>query len=142
MAGALEGIRIVDLTAMFNGPLATMILGDQGADVVKVEPPGTGDVIRQFGTQRAGIGPVFQTVNRNKRSVVLNLRQDRGRELLIELADRADVLIQNFRPGVVERLGIGAAALRARNANLIYVSINAYGESGPMAKRAGFDSLI
>ena len=142
MAGALEGIRVVDLTAMFNGPLATMILGDQGADVIKVEPPKTGDIIRQFGLQRAGIGPIFQAVNRNKRSVVLDLRSDRGREVLLELADSADVLVQNFRPGVMERLGLGADTLRARNPALIYVSINAYGEEGPMAKRPAFDSLI
>ncbi len=142
MAGALEGIRVVDLTAMFNGPLATMILGDQGADVVKVEPPGTGDIIRQFGVQRAGVGPIFQSVNRNKRSVVLDLRQEPGRDLLMELADRADVLIQNFRPGVMDRLGLGADTLRERNDQLIYTSIHAYGESGPYAKRPAFDSLI
>jgi crotonobetainyl-CoA:carnitine CoA-transferase CaiB-like acyl-CoA transferase len=142
MAGALEGIRVVDLTAMFNGPIATMILGDQGADVVKVEPPGVGDIIRQFGLQRAGIGPIFQSVNRNKRSVVLDLRQARGRDLLMELSDRADVLIQNFRPGVMERLGLGAEVLRERNEQLIYTSIHAYGETGPYAKRPAFDSLI
>jgi crotonobetainyl-CoA:carnitine CoA-transferase CaiB-like acyl-CoA transferase len=142
VAGALEGIRVVDLTAMFNGPLATMILGDQGADVIKVEPPGTGDIIRQFGLQRSGIGPIFQAVNRNKRSVVLDLRQERGRDLLMELSDRADVLIQNFRPGVMERLGLGAEALRSRNPDLIYTSIHAYGETGPYAKRPAFDSLI
>jgi len=142
MAGALEGIRVLDLTAMFNGPLATMILGDQGADVIKVEPPGAGDIIRQFGIQRSGIGPIFQTVNRNKRSVVLDLRKEQGRALLLELSDRADVLIQNFRPGVMDRLGLGAALLRERNPGLIYVSISAYGETGPMATRPAFDSLI
>lgn len=142
MAGALEGIRVVDLTAMFNGPLATMILGDQGADVVKIEPPGTGDVIRQFGPRRAEVGAVFQAVNRNKRSVVLDLQTPRGLDLLLRLADRADVFVQNFRPGVVERLGVGPDALRARNPRLIYASISAYGEEGPLASRPAFDSML
>jgi crotonobetainyl-CoA:carnitine CoA-transferase CaiB-like acyl-CoA transferase len=142
MAGALEGIRVVDLTAMFNGPLATMMLGDQGADVIKVEPPGTGDVIRQFGPQRRGVGAVFQAVNRNKRSVVIDLRRERGRELLLRLTNQADVFVQNFRPGVVERLGIGPEVLRERNPELIYASISAFGEDGPYAQRPGFDSML
>jgi crotonobetainyl-CoA:carnitine CoA-transferase CaiB-like acyl-CoA transferase len=142
MAGALEGIRVVDLTAMFNGPLATMMLGDQGADVIKVEPPGTGDVIRHFGPQRRGVGAVFQAVNRNKRSVVIDLRRERGRELLLRLTDQADVFVQNFRPGVVERLGIGPEVLRDRNPELIYASISAFGEDGPYAHRPGFDSML
>jgi crotonobetainyl-CoA:carnitine CoA-transferase CaiB-like acyl-CoA transferase len=142
MPGALEGIRVVDLSAMFNGPLATMILGDQGADVIKVEPPATGDIIRQFGPQRSGLGAVFQAVNRNKRSVVIDLQTPRGRDLLCRLTDGADVFVQNFRPGVVERLGIGPEVLRERNPDLIYASISAFGEEGPYAHRAGFDSML
>jgi len=142
MPGALEGIRVVDLSAMFNGPLATMILGDQGADVIKVEPPTMGDVIRQFGPQRSGLGAVFQAVNRNKRSVVIDLQTERGLDLLLRLADGADVFVQNFRPGVVERMGIGSDVLRRRNPGLIYASVSAFGEEGPYAHRAGFDSML
>jgi crotonobetainyl-CoA:carnitine CoA-transferase CaiB-like acyl-CoA transferase len=142
MPGALEGIRVVDMTAMFNGPLATMILGDQGAEVVKVEPPVTGDIIRQFGPQRQGVGAVFQAINRNKRSVVIDLQEPRGRDLLLRLANRADVFVQNFRPGVAERLGVGPDILCDQNPRLIYASISAFGEDGPLASRPGFDSLL
>ena len=107
MPGPLEGYRIVDVTAMITGPLATMILGDQGADVIKIEPVGLGDVMRYVGTGRGGISTLFAMCNRNKRSMALNLREERGRELVEELVKGADVFIQNFRPGVVGRLGLG-----------------------------------
>ncbi|MCZ6712408.1 MAG: CoA transferase, partial [Deltaproteobacteria bacterium] len=142
MAGPLEGYRIIDLTAFIAGPLASMILGDQGAQVIKIEPPGAGDVMRYMGTGRGGLSALFASCNRSKRSVVLNLREARGRELLEQLTQDADVFMQNFRPGVVERLGIEEARMRELNPRLIYVSISAFGHEGPYAKRPAFDHII
>jgi hypothetical protein len=106
MPGPLHGYRVIDCTTTITGPFASMILGDQGADVIKLEAPGVGDVVRLLGTARGGISSLFALLNRSKRSVVLNLREERGRDLLRRLVGGADVFIQNFRPGVVERLGI------------------------------------
>ncbi|MCZ6821575.1 MAG: CoA transferase, partial [Deltaproteobacteria bacterium] len=127
MAGPLEGIRVIDLTSMVSGPMATCVLGDQGAEVVKVEIPGTGDLIRHIGCARGGLSAIFTTLNRNKRSIVLNLRQPHGRELLHKLLAGADVLVQNFRPGVMDALGFGEAELRPRYPDLVYVSISGFG---------------
>jgi crotonobetainyl-CoA:carnitine CoA-transferase CaiB-like acyl-CoA transferase len=142
MEGALSGIRILDLTAMVTGPMATQMLGDMGADIIKVEPPGIGDIIRNLGTARGGMSSWFAGVNRSKRSVVINLKEARGVELVHELAAKSDVIIQNFRPGVVERLGIEEKAIRASNKNIIYISVSAYGESGPYAGKPAFDLII
>jgi crotonobetainyl-CoA:carnitine CoA-transferase CaiB-like acyl-CoA transferase len=142
MPGPLDGIRIIDLTTMASGPFATALLGDQGADVIKVEPPGHGDLLRQIGAARGGLSAVFANMNRSKRSLVLNLANPRGVALLERLADSADVFIQNFRPGVVERMGIGEASLRRRNPELIYVSISGFGETGPDAQRRVYDSVM
>ncbi|MCA9510850.1 MAG: CoA transferase [Myxococcales bacterium] len=143
MPGPLDGIRILDTTAMFSGPLATMILGDQGADVVKIEVPGgTGDTMRVSGISRGGIAATFHAVNRNKRSIVVDLRDPRGVDVVHRLADGADVFVENYRPGVADRLGIGADALRARNPRLVYVSLSAWGDSGPLARRPAFDSIL
>ena len=142
MPGPLDGIKIIDLTAMASGPYATSILADQGADVIKVEPPGKGDLIRHIGTTRGGMSAIFNTLNRGKRSVVIDLRQERGAALLHKLASDADVLVQNFRPGVVDRLGVGEATLRALAPQLIYVSISGFGEKGPGAQRRVYDSVM
>ena len=142
MAGPLAGVRVLDLTAMASGPFATQVLGDQGADVIKVEPPGTGDPIRSIGTSRGGMSAVFANMNRNKRSLALNLRNERGSALLRRLAARADVFVQNFRPGVAQRLGIGDQALRAQRPELIYVSISGFGETGPYAGYKVYDSVM
>ena len=142
MPGPLDGIRVVDLTSMVSGPLATAVLADQGADVIKVEPPGNGDLIRQIGCSRGGISAIFSTLNRNKRSLVLDLGQPRGLELLLALVARADVFVQNFRPGVAERMGIGEAALRRVAPDLVYVSISGFGETGPYAQRRVYDIVI
>jgi crotonobetainyl-CoA:carnitine CoA-transferase CaiB-like acyl-CoA transferase len=142
MPGPLSGIRIVDLTAMASGPLATATLGDQGADVIKVEPPGTGDLIRQLGNTRGGMSAVFANLNRSKRSIVLDLRQARGVEIVQALAATADVFVQNFRPGVAERMGIGSETLREPNPDLIYVSITGFGRRGPDAQRKVYDSVM
>jgi len=142
MPGPLSGIRVVDLTAMASGPFATALLGDQGADVIKVEPPGTGDLIRHIGNTRGGLSAVFVNLNRSKRSLVLNLADARGVELLDGLVAGADVFVQNFRPGVAERMGIGAERLRALNPDLVYVSITGFGEEGPDRDRRVYDSVM
>jgi crotonobetainyl-CoA:carnitine CoA-transferase CaiB-like acyl-CoA transferase len=142
MAGALDGIRVIDLTAMVSGPLATCVLADQGADVVKVEPPGTGDLIRQIGCSRGGLSAIFATLNRNKRSIALDLRKPSGCRALSRLVARADVFVQNFRPGVIDAMGFGEPALRAANPRLVYVSIDGFGETGPFAQRRVYDIVI
>jgi crotonobetainyl-CoA:carnitine CoA-transferase CaiB-like acyl-CoA transferase len=142
MPGPLDGIRIVDLTSMASGPLATAMLGDQGADVIKIEPPGQGDLLRHIGSKRGGVSAVFANVNRSKRSVVIDLRQSSGVELLRKLVRRADVFVQNFRPGVTERMGLGEETLRQENPGLIYVSISGFGTRGPDAQRKVYDSVM
>jgi crotonobetainyl-CoA:carnitine CoA-transferase CaiB-like acyl-CoA transferase len=142
MDGPLEGYRIVDLTAMISGPIATMMLAEQGADVVKVEPPGQGDLVRAIGHARSGISALFATSNRSKRSIVIDLKQSAGVELLKRLVSTADVFVQNFRPGTADRMGIGESALRAVTPNLIYVSISGFGEKGPCATQRAYDPII
>jgi crotonobetainyl-CoA:carnitine CoA-transferase CaiB-like acyl-CoA transferase len=142
MAGALSGFRIVDLSAIITGPQATQILADQGADVIKVEPPGAGDPIRALGTARGGIGALFALLNRSKRSIAVDLQTDDGRAIVRRLAADADVFVQNFRPGVIDRLGLGEPTLRGARPELVYCSINAYGHTGPEAKRPAYDHVI
>ena len=113
MPGPLHGFRIVDLTSNVAGPLGTMILGDQGADVIKVEAPDGGDATRAGGNRRAGFTASFLNNNRNKRSIVLDLKTESGLQALMRLVTGADVFVQNFRPGVAERLGVGEDAVRA-----------------------------
>lgn len=142
MSGPMAGVRILDLSAILSGPLATMMLADQGADVIKVEPPGIGDYMRAAAFRRGGLNAFFANANRGKRSVVLDLTKPRGRELLLELAKGADVLVQNFRPGAVERLGISEPEVRRVEPDIIYVSISGYGESGPYKGRRVYDPII
>ena len=142
MPGPLAGYRIIDVTQMLSGPMATMMLADQGADVIKVEPPSTGDLTRALGGGSRGMAPTFATINRNKRSVVLNLKDRRGIELLERLVAGADLFVQNFRPGVADRMGIGEAALRRIKPNLVYVSISGFGESGPYVHKRVYDPVI
>ena len=142
MPGPLHGYRIVDLTSMISGPLATMILADQGADVIKVENPDGGDHTRASNNRRAGFSASFVNNNRNKRSVVLDLKQDAAREALLRLVATADVFIQNFRPGVAERMGLGEDALRAVKPDIVYVSISGFGENGPFAGKPVYDPLV
>ena len=142
MDGPLEGYRIVDLTAMVSGPIATMMLAEQGADVVKVEPPGQGDLVRAIGNARSGISPLFATSNRSKRSIAIDLKQSSGVELLKRLVSTADVFVQNFRPGTADRMGIGESVLREVAPNLIYVSISGFGEKGPYAQQRVYDPII
>lgn len=142
MPAPLNGIRVVDLTRILSGPFCTMLLGDMGADVVKIEAPGQGDPIRQAGAGAEGLSWYFAAFNRNKRSVVLDLRAPEGREMLAALLERADVLVENFRPGVLAEMGFADARLQALNPRLVVASINGYGATGPYADRPAFDFVI
>jgi crotonobetainyl-CoA:carnitine CoA-transferase CaiB-like acyl-CoA transferase len=140
--GPLDGVKVVDLSVMISGPLTGMMLADQGADVVKVESPGLGDMMRFLGSQKGGITGIFANNNRGKRSLVVDLKQPAGLEVLQKLVADADVLIQNFRPGAMERLGLGYDDLSAINPDLIYVSISGYGPDGPNSHRRVYDNVI
>ncbi|MFT4562123.1 MAG: crotonobetainyl-CoA:carnitine CoA-transferase CaiB-like acyl-CoA transferase [Gammaproteobacteria bacterium] len=143
MPGPLHGFRIIDLTSMISGPMATMILADQGAEVIKVEnPAGGGDYVRKGANRRGDFSAAFLNNNRNKRSLALNLKDPRGLELLLSLAADADVFVQNFRPGVAQRIGLGEAALRKVAPNIVYVSISGFGEEGPFSNKPVYDPLV
>lgn len=142
MPGPLHGYRVVDLTSMISGPLATMMLADQGADVIKVEAPNGGDHTRAASNRRAGFSASFLNNNRNKRSVVLDLKSPDGLQAMMRLVAGADVLVQNFRPGVAERIGVGETAVRTIAPRIIYVSISGFGEAGPYAGKPVYDPLI
>ncbi len=139
----LAGVRVVDLTSSVAGPTCTELLAALGADVVKVENPQSGDESRTWGPSFwQDATPIFFAVNSSKRSLALDLKSDRGREIVLQLADRADVVIQSMRPGTAERLGLGAETLRARNERLVYASISAWGTEGPLAPLPGYDPLL
>jgi crotonobetainyl-CoA:carnitine CoA-transferase CaiB-like acyl-CoA transferase len=140
--GPLDGVNVVDLSVMISGPLAGMMLADQGADVVKVESPGLGDVMRFLGSNKGGMTGIFLNNNRGKRSLVVDLKKPEGLEVVTKLVADADVLIQNFRPGAMERLGLGYEQLSAVNPDLIYVSISGYGPDGPNSHRRVYDNVI
>jgi crotonobetainyl-CoA:carnitine CoA-transferase CaiB-like acyl-CoA transferase len=140
--GPLAGVRVIDCSAVLAGPLATMILADQGAEVIKVEAPGLGDIVRYLGTSRAGVSAMFANANRGKRSIALNLKDPRGRELLAELVRDADVVVENFRPGAATRLGIDDRSLRAVNPALITLSLTGFGPTGPRAQHRVYDNVI
>ena len=142
MPGPLDGYRIIDLTSMISGPLATMILADQGADVIKVENPDGGDHTRAANNRRNGFSASFLNNNRNKRSVALDLKNPAARDALLRLIGTADVFVQNFRPGVAERMGLGEDAVRAVAPAIVYVSISGFGETGPYAQKPVYDPLI
>lgn len=144
MSGPLAGVRVLDLTGVVSGPFATMFLADQGADVLKVEPIG-GDITRR---SRANVdktgefSALFISSNRGKRSLSIDMKTDVGREVLGKLVQQADVLVQNFRPGTMERLGLGPDEVRKKNPRLIYVSISGVGEDGPYAKKRVYDPIV
>ncbi|MEM9798364.1 MAG: CoA transferase [Pseudomonadota bacterium] len=142
MAGPLQGVKVVDLTSMLSGPWATTILADQGADVIKVEPPGKGDHVRSLGNQRGGMSSMFLNINRNKRSITVNLKDPAGVAIVHDLCRDADVVIQNFRPGVVERLGVGYDDIKAVRPDVIYMSLSGFGETGPWKDKPVYDPVI
>jgi crotonobetainyl-CoA:carnitine CoA-transferase CaiB-like acyl-CoA transferase len=142
--GPLHGIRVLDFTALLQGPLATQILADLGADVVKLEKP-EGDWMRAWGifaSRTHGETDAFLAFNRNKRSVVVDLRDAADLERVLDLADKADIVVENFRPGVMDRLGLGHEALRKRNPRIIYAASSGYGRTGPYVARPGQDYLV
>ena len=139
--GPLSGIKVVDLTAMVSGPAATMYLGDQGADVIKIEPL-EGELMRKVGTNNKGMTNSFLCCNRSKRSLTLNLKDDKGVDILKNLVKEADVFVQNFRPGVADRMGLGEKKLRKITPQLIYVSISGFGENGPYSGQRVYDPII
>ena len=142
MTGPLSGIKIIDLSVAISGPLAVGILADQGADVIKIEQPGIGDIARFVGVAHNGISAMFQIANRGKRSVVLDLRDERAIGLLRDLCRTADVFVQNFRPGVAERMGIGYVDLKALRADIVYVSVSGFGDRGPLAHKRVYDNVV
>jgi len=139
--GALDGIRVLDLTRYVAGPFATLALSDAGADVVKIEPP-EGDTIRNFPSTLEGGSRLFLGLNRGKRSFVVNLKKKRGQEIVWRMAREADVFIEGNRPGVIEKLGLGYETLSRENPRLIYTSVSAYGQKGPLSKRRGLDPIL
>ena len=141
--GPLDGVRILDLTRVVAGPYCSMFLGDLGAEVVKVEQPGVGDDTRGWGPPFAGgESAYYLCINRNKKSLALDLKSARGVELLRRLAEAADVIIENFRPGTMERLGLGEKRLRENNPRLIYASLTGFGADGPMSDWPGYDLIV
>ncbi len=142
MGGPLDGFRVIELATMVSAPIATMLLADQGAEVIKVEAPPHGDIMRRLGPQRGGVTAGFATINRGKRSLALDLKHERGIGILHDLVETADVFIQNFRPGVVDRLGLGPDRLRELNPRLVYVSISGFGQEGPYAQKRVYDPII
>lgn len=137
--GALSGIRVLDLSRLLPGPYCSMMLADLGAEVIKIEEPGRGDYLRDFPPKLKKDSGFFLAVNRNKKSMTLNLRSARGREILFDLVKDADVVLEGFRPGVMDKLGIGYEELEKVNPGIIVCSISGYGQDGPYAKKAGHD---
>ena len=139
----LEGLRVVDLTRVLSGPYCTMQLGDLGAEVIKIERPGEGDDTRAFAPPYQGNeAAYFLSVNRNKKSITLDMKSERGREVLWRLIDKSDVLVENFRPGAMDRLGFGYAAVSARRPTMVYCSISGFGNTGLMKDRPGYDVIV
>jgi len=139
---ALEGIRVIDFTQAMAAPFGTMNLADMGADVIKIEPPGTGEPTRELSSvTQNGHSATFMTMNRGKRGLTVDLKRPEGVEIVKRLAQSADVFVQNYRPGVAERLGLGYDALRAVNPRLIYCSVSGFGGTGPYAPRGGYDLI-
>ncbi len=142
MASPLKGIKVLDLTRVLAGPYATMLLGDLGAEVIKIEQPGTGDESRNFGPFKNGFSLYFMSVNRGKRSVTLNLKTERGRAIFKQLLDQTDILVENFRPGTMEKLGLDYGTLKSKYPSLIYAACSGFGQTGPYAHQGAYDMII
>ena len=142
MSGPFKGVRVLELTSTVSGPFAGMMLADQGAEVIKVEPPGIGDLARFMGTTKDGMGAMFSTLNRNKKCICLDFKNEEDLSVLKELVKRSDVLIENYRPGIVKKLGIDYETLSKIKPDLIYCSISGYGQSGPYKEKKVYDPLI
>src|SRR5690348_474872 len=139
----LEGITVLDLTRVLSGPYCSMLLADMGARVIKIEQPGKGDDTRGWGPPFLdGESAYFLSINRNKESVTLDFKSPEGRAVLERLVAKADVLVENFRPGTLTKLGLDAVSLTARHPRLIYCSISGYGQTGPRSREAGYDAVM
>ena len=145
MAKLLEGIRVLDLTNVLAGPFCCYQLAELGAEVIKVETPGTGDLARQLGADpelnRQGMGASFLAQNAGKRSVTINLKHPRGKDAFLRLVGSADALVENFRPGVMDRLGLGYAALTEARPDLVYCAISGFGQDGPLRGNPAYDQI-
>ncbi len=142
MPGPLDGFRVIDMTSVISGPLATMMLADQGAEVIKIENPNGGDFTRAMSNRQGGFSASFLNNNRSKRSVAVNTKDPRGMDLVKKLLKDADVFVQNMRPGVIERIGLGEDVVRGIAPEIIYVSISGFGDRGPFAQRPVYDPLV
>ena len=142
MPGPLSGIKVLDLTRVLAGPYATMLLGDLGAEVIKIEQPGTGDESRNFGPFKNGFSLYFMSVNRGKRSVTLNLKSERGRAIFKQLLTHTDVVVENFRPGTMKKLRLDYDTLKAAHPALIYAACSGFGQTGPYAQQGAYDMII
>jgi len=139
MSNALDGIRILEIASYVTGPFASMLLADLGAEVIKVEQPKQGDPFRGWGEKL--YSGTFCSLNRNKKSVTLDLRRDEGRDIVLQLAARSDILIENFRPGTLEKRGVGYDAVRQLNPKIIYCSVSGFGQRGPYRDLPGYDTV-
>lgn len=143
MKGPLDGLKIIDLSQVWAGPIGSMLLGDLGAEIIKIEPPKTGEQARAWTPPNCqGESPHFLAANRNKKSVTINLKTEKGKEIFFRLAREADVLLENFRPGVMRKLGLHYEVLRSINPRLIYCSISGFGQNGPASNDSAFDVII
>ncbi|MDE0323682.1 MAG: CaiB/BaiF CoA-transferase family protein [Candidatus Poribacteria bacterium] len=142
MTSPLDGIKVLDLTRVLAGPYATMLLGDLGAEVIKIEQPGTGDESRNFGPFKNGFSLYFMSVNRGKRSVTLNLKTERGQAIFKQLLKQTDILVENFRPGTMKNLGLDYETLKADHPSLIYAACSGFGQTGPYAQQGAYDMII
>ena len=142
MAGPLKGVRVLDMTWALAGPYCTMVLCDLGAEVIKVESPDGGDPSRKSLPFIEGVSSYFLSVNRGKKSVAVNLRHPQGKEIVLALANQSDVVVENFRPGVMDRLGLGYGALRSTNPRIIYAACSGFGQKGPYAHRPAYDVVV
>ena len=140
--GALSDIKVLDLTRVLAGPYATMVLADLGAEIIKIEQPEKGDDSRAYGPYKNGESAYFMSLNRNKESITLNLKTPEGKEILKELVKKVDVLVENFRPGTMEKLGLGYEVLKEINSRLIYASSTGYGQTGPYSQRPAYDAVV
>ncbi|MBS4534435.1 CoA transferase [Clostridium sp. D2Q-14] len=142
MDKALEGIKVLDLTRVLAGPYATMILADMGAEVIKIEIPNKGDDSRQFGPYINGESAYFMSINRNKKSMTLNLKKQESKDLLLKMVKEADVIVENYRPGTMEKLGLGYDKLKEVNPKIIYAAASGFGHTGPYSKRPAYDGVV
>ena len=140
--GPLEGLKILDLTRVLAGPYCTMLLGDLGAEIIKVEAPVKGDDSRQFGPYQNGESAYFMSLNRNKKSITLNLKKEEGKSILKALVKEVDVIIENFRPGTMEKLGLGYDVLKEINPKIIYAASSGFGHTGPYSQRPAYDGVV